>query len=199
MMGRSLLLLAFCGFGTAVAQTTPAVPYQALTGSERWALYRDQTWLSPDFYMGAVVAAGFSQSVPDPPEWGKGVSGYGRRAASWMGVFGIEETVHHGGAALLGYDPRYARCGCKGFFRRSGHAIKWSLVTKDRAGRTRLDFPALAGAYGGGMLSTYWYPSRFQPLTDGVRTGTQEMGFVIVFHLIDEFTPEMKRLFTGKH
>jgi hypothetical protein len=198
----AIIFLALLGCLPAPAQngtpTTAPVPYKPLTGSERWRQYRDDTWLSPGFYIVALATAADSQYAWDPPEWGPGAAAYGRRSASWLGVFGIEETVHHGGAAALGYDPRYLRCGCKGFFRRSGHAIKWSFVTKNTAGRTRLDLPTLAGAYGGGMLSTYWYPSRYQPLTDGARIGHQEMGFVIGLNLINEFGPELKRVFTRK-
>jgi len=196
------LLLAGAGCWPASAQTgvPPAASdsYTPLSSSERWREYRDDTWLSPGFYAFALAAAADSQSVWDPPEWGQGAAAYARRSASWLGVFGVEETIHHGGAAALGYDPRYLRCGCKGFFRRSGHAIKWSFVTKNTAGQTRLDLPVLAGAYGGGMLSTYWYPSRYQPLKDGVRVGHQEMGFVVGLNLINEFGPELKRVFTRR-
>ena len=48
------------------------------------------------------------------------------------------------------------------------------------------------------MLSMHWYPSRYQPVTDGVRVGHQEMGFVIAVNLINEFGPELKRVFTRK-
>jgi hypothetical protein len=41
--------------------------------------------------------------------------------------------------------------------------------------------------------------SRYQPLKDGVRAGHQELGYGIAFHPIDEFTPELKRVFTWKH
>lgn len=197
-MTLKFVFFAACLFAPAViAQTTPAA--LPLTSSDRWSLYKDKTWLAPDFYIGALATAALSQAAADPPEWRQGASGYGRRMGSWIGVFGIEETVHHGGAAALGYDPRYSRCNCGGFLRRSGHAIKWSFVTKNQAGRTRLDVPALAGAYAGGIISTYWYPNRYQPMKDGVRTGHQEIGYGIAFHLIDEFTPELKRVFTWKH
>ncbi|HEV3214782.1 MAG TPA: hypothetical protein VGZ27_03620 [Vicinamibacterales bacterium] len=172
-----------------VAPTAPPASYAPLSGSERWRQYRDDTWLSPNFYVIALAAAADSQFARDPREWGRGAGAYGRRSASWLALSGIEESVHHGGAAALGYDPRYLRCGCKGFARRSAHAIKWSFVTKNTAGRTRLDLPTIAGAYAGGMLSMFWYPSRYRPLTDGVRLGHQDMGFVIGLNLLEEFMP----------
>ena len=99
----------------------------------------------------------------------------------------------------MGYDPRYLSCQCKGFFRRTGHAFKWSLVTKNESGRTRFDFPEIAGAYGSGMLSTYWYPDRYRPLADGVRSGNQQMIFVVAINVVKEFGPEIKRTFRFGH
>ncbi len=192
------IIAALLASATCCPASAQTAPYKPLTGSERWRQYLDDTWLSPEFYIVALAAAANSQSAWDPPEWAQGAGAYGRRSASWLGVFAIEETVHHSSAAALGYDTRYLRCDCKGLLRRTGHAIKWSFLTKNTAGRTRLDIPTLAGAYGGGMLSMYWYPSRYHPLTDGVRVGHQELGFVIVENVIDEFGSELKRVFTHK-
>jgi hypothetical protein len=198
----AVMLLTCAGWLPAFAQTgaptAPAASYVPLSPSERWRQYRDDTWLSPEFYVIALAAAADSQAARDPLEWGQGAAAYGRRSASWLGLFGIEESVHQGGAAALGYDPRYLSCGCKGFARRSAHAIKWSFVTKNTGGRTRLDLPRIAGAYAGGMLSMFRYPRRFQPSTDGVRVGHQEMGLVVGLNVLSEFSPELKRVFTRK-
>jgi hypothetical protein len=198
----AVMLLTSAGCWPASAQTgdptAPPTPYVPLSRSERWRQYRDDTWLSPEFYVIALASAADSQFARDPLEWGQGAAAYGRRSASWLGLFGIEESVHQGGAAALGYDPRYLRCDCKGLARRSAHAVKWSFVTKNTAGRTRLDLPRIAGVYGGGMLSMLWYPSRYRPSTDGVRVGHQEMGFVIGLNLLDEFSPELRRVVTRK-
>jgi hypothetical protein len=68
-----------------------------------------------------------------------------------------------------------------------------TFLTYDKHGHERLDLPQLAGAYGSGMLSTFWYPRSFSPLVQGVQAGHLQFGFVAGIHLIQEFSPEIKR------
>jgi len=184
-------------FGQSSPPPVPA--YKPLSGAERWHRYWKDTILSPGLYFAATGAASGSQLAHDPPEWHQGAKGYARRSASLLGLFTIQETVAQAGAAALGYDPRYIQCECRGFFRRSGHAILWTFLTKNEQGSTRFNLPALAGAYGSGMLSTYWYPPRYNPLSDGVRVGNQQVGFDVGVNLIREFSPELKKFFRFGH
>ena len=190
--------LMFITLACAVSLCAQAA-YQPLTPSERWQHYLDDTWSSGGFYVAALATAVDAQIERNPPEWRNNAVGFGQRTASWLGAFAIQETVHHGGAAALGYDPRYLPCACRGFLRRSGHALRWSLVTKDTSGKTRLDLPVLAGAYGSGIASTAWYPARFRPGSDGVRAGNEQMIFVVGINVIKEFAPELKRAVRWKH
>ena len=190
---RFTLLALFVGLTTMHAQTAPA--WQPLNGEQRWANFFDTTVEAPTFWGAALISAGYSQITNAPPEWNQGAYGLGRRMASKLAVYGIQETIHQGGEAILRYDPRYLACECKGFWIRTGHAIKWSFLTKNNSGRTRLDFPVLAGTYGAGMLSTYWYPARYNPLSDGVRNGNQQLGISVGLNIIREFEPDLKHLF----
>jgi hypothetical protein len=178
---------------------TPATDYTPLTDTERWRRYVDKTLLSPELYLAALSGAGWEQLENEPPEWRQGVAGYARRSASLLGTFAMEVTIHEAGAAALGYDPRYSACDCHGFFRRSGHAILWSFITRNNQGSLRPDLPAISAAYGSGMLSMYWYPARFSPLTDGVRLGSQQVGAQVGLNWIREFTPEFRKVFGFKH
>jgi len=187
---RSLLII---GLSAACAY---AQNYTPLTSSERWHLYARETVLSPGLYFASLGSALGSQLDNKPPEWRQGVAGYGRRATSQLGLLAIDETLHEAGSAALGYDPRYLRCDCHGFWKRSGHAIAWTLLTKNAAGETRLDIPRIAGSYGSGMISTLWKPARLHPLTDGVRDGHQQLGFDFGIDLVKEFAPELKRVFS---
>jgi hypothetical protein len=174
--------------------------YKPLDPTARWRQYLDDTWLSEWFYIGAVATAGYDQLHGTPEEWGGGMSGFGKRTASWVGVFGIQESLHHGGAAALGYDPRYLVCKCRGFFRRFGHAIEWSFVTKNSSGQVRPDFPVVAGAYGSVMIAGAWYPAPYRPLApEVIRAGNEQMIFVVGFNLLTEFTPEIKKALRFGH
>lgn len=172
--------------------------YVPLTGSERWSRYWEESLLSPGLYFAALGAASGAQLANDPPEWGQGLRGYSRRSASLFGTFTVRTTILEGGSALLGYDPRYPQCKCSGFWKRSGHAVKWTFLTTDNGGSTRANLPMIAGAYGSGMITTLWYPDRYHPFKDGVREGTQQIGFGVGVSLVKEFGPELKRFFRWK-
>lgn len=194
-----LLTLATASDCAARLGTTsaPAAPGQfippALTGNERWNLYLNETYLSSGVYLASLGAALVGQAIDYPRDWGGGLGGYGPRAASQYGLLVIQDTLHDGGAAALGYEPRYFRCQCKGVWHRTGHALEMTFLTYDEHGHKRLDLPQLAGAYGSGMLSTFWYPRSFSPLVQGVQAGHLQLGFVAGIHLIQEFSPEIKR------
>ncbi len=192
-------MVIWAGLAAQFALAQPAAPsYVPLNSHERWKRYWDESFLSPGLYFAALGSATFAQLANDPPEWRQGAAGYGRRSVSLLGLFAMDVTIHEGGAAVLGYDPRYFHCKCTGLLPRTGHALVWSFITHDNKGRVRIDFPALAGAYGSGMLSMYWYPHRYSPLTDGVRVGTQDLGFQIGVNVLREFGPEIKRVFRRK-
>jgi hypothetical protein len=201
----SVLLAATLSECRAQGTLTSALPAPGnglpapLTGKERWKFYVDETFASPLPYVAALGAGLALQAVGSPPEWGGGFKGYGRRAASEFGLLTTQSTIHDAGAAAFGYEPRYFSCKCTGAWRRTGHALEMSFLTYDGHGHKRLDLPQLMGAYGSGMISTLWYPKRYSPLVQGVQTGHLQVGFVVGFHLYQEFSPEIQRkLHLGK-
>jgi hypothetical protein len=173
----------------ASADVTP----QALTGKERWNLYVNETFRSSGPYVVSLGAGLVYQAFDYPPEWGGGFRGFGRRSANQFGILTIQNTLHDGGEALLGYEPRYVPCRCRGAWRRTGHALEMSFLTYDQNGHKRFDLPQLAGAYGSGVLSTLWYPRRYTPQVQGIQTGHMQFGFVMGTNLFAEFRPEFQR------
>lgn len=191
---RAALIIAFTA--TALfAQTPPAVPYTPLTSDQRWEQYWHDTFLSPGLYFATLGYAAGAQIDKRPPEWGRGMDAYGKRAGTFLATYAIQYTVRDAGAAALGYDPRYIHCECKGAGRRLVHAFAWSFLAKDDHGRTRFNSPMLAGAYAGEMIPYFWYPKRYSPLKDGFRDGSQEVGITVGLNIFREFTPELRRLF----
>lgn len=163
---------------------------------------RDRAGLFFKGYMGsplpyyAVTAAATGELLAgEPVGWPKSFSGYTRRAGSQAAMLMFEEGVHEGGDAALGLDPRYFRCHCDGFLRRSGHALKMSFVAYDGEGHLHLDMPRLVGDYGGAMLVTSWYPSQYRASVQGVQMGHVQVALDGGINLLREFAPEMKRAF----
>ena len=198
-----LLLAAAIAMATLPAQLPPDPAalsgYTPLTSEERWHRYWQESFSSPGLYFASLGSAIEGQLANDPPEWRQGVGGFSLRSASLFGMFTIQTTIYEAGTAAMGLEPRYQRCDCKGFPRRIGHALKWSVVTLNNAGKVRPNLPALAGGYGSGMLAMSWYPDRYHSLSDGVRLGNQQAGFMAGINLIREFGPELKRLLRFVH
>ncbi len=165
-----------------------------LTGRERWNRYVEETYLSPGPYVVSFGAGLAFQAFDYPRQWGGGFAGYARRTGNQLGIIVLQNSIHEGGEAAFRYDPRYHSCGCRGFWRRTGYAVEMSFLTYDRNGHKQLDLPQLAGAYGAGLISGLWYPRRFSPFVQGIQTGHMQFGFVIGNNLVDEFTPEFRRV-----
>ena len=198
---KLLLTALLIATGAAALSAQPVDPtatppsYQPLTSSQRWDHYWKGTLLSPTLYVASLGSAFAEHLDRDPPEWREGFEGYARRTASEYAVHIIQASIHQSAAAALGYDSRYYQCDCKGFFRRTAHAVKWSFFTRNQAGQIRFDAPVMAGAYAGGMISMSWYPHRYNGLTDGVRVGNQEIGLVVGANIIREFGADLRHIF----
>ncbi len=167
--------------------------WEPLSGRARLALFWNDTYNSPGAFLALSVTALAGEIEDKPAQWSADGSGYTRHFASAYGQLVASNVIHEGMAAVSGLDPRYVPCQCKGVFRRSRHALKMSFATYTHSGRLTLDVPQLAGAYGSGMISTYWYPHRlYNPLVQGVQFGHEEMGEVLVENLFQEFTSDLK-------
>ena len=186
--------------GDAIPQGTTSSPAKPdnfhskpPTGKERWDLYVHDTFLSPGPYVVSLGAGLAYQAIAYPQEWGGGFAGFGRRSANQFGILFIQNSFHDGGEALLGYEPRYVPCRCRGGWRRARYALEMSFLTYDQSGHKRLDLPQLASAYGSGVLSMLWYPKRYTPQVQGIQTGHMQFGFVMGTNLFEEFRPELQR------
>lgn len=173
--------------------------YQPLTGMERVDFYIEDTYANPGVFFRLAMPSLFNTIDNEPPEWGDGAGGFGRRAADRLGQQAVQGSVEHGLAALLKTEPRYIPCECSGFFKRFGYAALSGLWTYTNNGNKTVHLPSIAGGYAGGMATLAWYPDRFS-WKDGLRTGTQQLAFSGVGNIFREFKPELMKLlpFTGK-
>ncbi|HEY4050941.1 MAG TPA: hypothetical protein VGM27_29105 [Acidobacteriaceae bacterium] len=170
--------------------------WKPLTGQQRLILFWNDTYNSPGAFLALSASALASQMTDTPPEWSRAGNGYTRRFASGYGQLAVRNIIHEGLAGVTGQDPRYLPCYCKGTLKRTGHALRMTFTTYNRNGHTTLDVPKIAGAYGSGMISTYWYPHRsYRPTVEGVQFGHEEMGEVFIGNLVDEFSADLRRTF----
>jgi hypothetical protein len=148
---------------------------------------------------GFAAYAGFLQEINSPTEWGQGAGAYSKRFASTLGWSAIHGTLAFGLDTTLHQDPRYYRSGSAGFWRRSGHALRGTILTRTDAGGETLSTWRIGSAYGAAFLSDMWYPARLNTVREGFLDGSLGLGFGLASNLGAEFWPDIKsRLFHRK-
>lgn len=168
------------------AQATTNNAYVFPTKDERLKRYLWQTF-GPLSLVGIGVAAGIDQHQKDPPEWGQGASGYGKRYASRFGQYGIEQTVTYGVSEALRLDTGFVKSNRTGFGPRLQDALAQNITSRTRSGKRIISAPRLAGAYVGGIIpAVTWYPSRFS-YKDGLREGTYSLAIGFGVNVLREF------------
>jgi hypothetical protein len=105
------------------------------------------------------VYAGVDQLRNDPAEWGKGWPGYGRRLASDVGEFVIQESVTDLLAATMDRQLDYQPCHCGDTHQRLGWALASAVTDPLPSGRRAIAIPRIAGAYAGSFAQAAWRPA----------------------------------------
>ena len=157
------------------ASTLPDRPYSRPTEATKIKNYVFDAF-GPYPIVGGAFAAGITQMNNTPPEWKQGVSGYGKRFGSALGIAAVGTTTRYGLSAAFKEDALYYRCECRGVFPRLSHAIISTLTgRRGEDGHRIFSFPALVAPYAGTMTAVYgWYPDRYGP-KDAFRMGNYSM------------------------
>ncbi len=183
-----LLVLLLCAFPVAgIAQSLVALD---LNGKLRF--HAERTY-GPWGIAGSAAYAGILQGIGTPEEWGHGASGYRKRLVSTLAGSGIHGALAFGLDSALHQDPRYYPSHSTGFWRRTGHALRGTILThKDQGGET-LSTWRLGSVYGAAFLSNQWYPDRLNTLRLGFLQGSLQLGFDLAANLFSEFRQDIKR------
>jgi hypothetical protein len=175
------------------------IPLVTLTGRQRFKLYLAQSFTTPGIYIKSTVFSLSAQITNSPPEWEGGIAGYGRRFGSRYGQSLIQNTLSSAGNALLGYEPRYDRCRCTGFWPRMGHAFMRNFVTYNRTEKQLRPQVALyAGALGSGAISSLWFPGKPNAWVEGYQAMILQAGWGLATNWVGEFAPEIARTLKRK-
>jgi hypothetical protein len=173
----------------------PIWNYVPMTGQERWHDYVRQNFAQPGAFFQTFFTALGDQTGNVPSDWGGGANKFPQRLASEFARFTIGGTIASTIDAGLQQDTRFFRCTCRGAMARTVHAVSRTFLTYNRDGKRRLDIGGIAGIYGGPMVMTTWYPSRYTALGYGIRQGNMAAGITTGIYVIREFSPELRRLF----
>ena len=184
-----LLRLAFSLLIPAAGAAQPAA---ALSVKGKLEFHAKST-LGPSALAGSAIYAGIMLKAAFPKEWGQGAKGYGKELGSTVAASGIHSALAFGLDSALHQDPRYFRAGSgAGFWRRSGHAVRGTLLTRTDSGGETLSTWRIGSAYGAAFLSNQWYPDRVNTVRLGFAQGSMTLGFGLVSNLAAEFWPDVK-------
>lgn len=188
----TLSVLLLCALPIAVM----AQPQDAFDVTGKLRFHADSVY-SPWSMAGSAAYAGILERIDTPEEWGQGAGAYGKRFASTVGCSGIHAVLAFGSCfcldSTLHQDPRYFRSRSTGFWRRTAHALKGTILTRTDSGRETLSTWRLGSAYGAAFLSNQWYPDRLNTVRLGALQGSLQLGFDFASNLGTEFLPDLKR------
>lgn len=167
--------------------------WRPLTGEERWRIYWRATYASPGTIFRAAGPALADQLNHRPETWPQGMEGYSRRLANRFARFALQDSMSHAASAALGYEVRYVRCGCKGFWPRFGHALMWNFLTLDRNGSTVVNAPRIGSAFAAEFIGNAWMPRGYRTNAEAFRGVGVQLGVGALFNTVREFAPRGKR------
>jgi hypothetical protein len=156
--------------------------------------FHAQTVGSPWVLMATAAYAGGLQRSDTPKEWGQGAGPYGERFASALGDNAIHGALAFGLDSALHQDPRYFRSRDTGFWRRTAHALRGTILTRTDSGGETLSTWRLGSAYGAAFLSHEWYPERLDTVGQGAREGSLRLAFDFASNLGAEFLPDVRKI-----
>jgi hypothetical protein len=187
--GAALVVVLLCAFPVAGIAQSPAPPLD-VKGKLRF--HAEQTY-GPWAIAGSAAYAGILHAIDTPEEWGHGPAGYGKRLASTAAGAGIHGALAFGLDSALHQDPRYYPSHSTGFWRRTGHALRGTMLTRKDQGGETLSTWRLGSAYGAAYLSNQWYPRRLNTVRLGFLQGSLTLGFDLARNLASEFRQDIKR------
>jgi hypothetical protein len=169
---------------------------QPLTGNERFKLYLRQTYTTPGIYVKTGLFAIHDQAKETQPEWGDGISGFGKRIGSLQAGNIIQNSLTSLGNAAVGFEPRYDRCRCAGTWPRIRHAVVRNFITygggDDKAIRPQI--MSYAAAFGAGVTVASWEPNYSSVLPKGYQSVVTQAWVGVAVDALAEFAPDIKRM-----
>lgn len=128
-----------------------------------------------------------------PHEWGRGMSGFGRRAASAFGENLIKNSIEHPVAAIRHEELGYRPSGKKGFGPRLRYALTSTIIThKSTNGKRTVATGRISGAVASGFISRAWQPARLHTFSSGAASGGVMLAADAGNNVLREFWPEIR-------
>lgn len=163
------------------------------TAEDRFRFY-EQTTFSPFAFVGPIAGAALTQWVTgNPPEWGQGFQGYGRRLLAGYSRQVVANTVGLGVGFAVHVDPRHYPTGEHGILKRGLYAARDAFVSHNESGGLMPAYSRIAGVYAAGFVSNAWYPASSSNVPSALYRGSTALASDIVWQEFKEFWPDVRR------
>jgi len=158
-----------------------------------------QTTFSPFAFTGPLAGAAVTLwGTGNPPEWGQGFPGYGRRLLSGYSRQVIANTIGFGVALAADEDPRHYFTGEKGFIRRGLFAAREAVVSHNSSGGLMPAYSRIIGEYSAGFISNAWYPPPYSNVHSALFRGSTALASDIIWQEFKEFWPDVRSKLRGR-
>lgn len=177
-------------YGSFVPTEVALVP---LTSEQRWKLYLRSTYTTWGIYVKSVLFTVHDQVANTPQDWGRTAKGFAKRVGTRRAQFVIQNSSSAAGNALLGWESRYDRCRCDGFWQRTRHAVVRNFVTY--GGTEQSSGPQLmpyVSAFGAAVTVATWTPHS-NPAVKGYQGAITQVFPGVGVNWLAEFAPEIMR------
>jgi hypothetical protein len=165
------------------------------TTEDRLRFYK-QTTFSPFAFVGPITGAAVTQwTTGNPPQWGQGFAGYGKRLLSGYGRQVIANTIALGVGFTIKEDPRRRPTSEQGVWKRGLYAARGAFVSHAASGKLIPAYSRILGAYGAGFISNAWYPRPYSNVHSALYRGTTALASDIIWQEFKEFWPDVRGRF----
>jgi hypothetical protein len=163
------------------------------TVKDHFRFYQATTF-SAFAFAGPVTGAALSQWITgNPPEWGQGFPGYGRRLLSGYSRQVIANTVALGVSFAAHEDSRHYPTGEHAVWKRGLYAAGQVVVSHNASGHLMPAYSRIIGVYAAGFASNAWSPAPYSNVHSALFRGSTALASAIVWQEIREFWPEASR------
>jgi hypothetical protein len=176
-------------YGSYVPKDVPLLPLDA---HMRFRLYIRATYTTWGIYVKSISFTLHDQIRGTYPEWGDGFDGFAKRLGTRQAEFIIQNSTIALGNGLVGWEPRYDRCRCPGFWPRTRHAMVRNFVTYNRTEESlRPQLMPYLGAFAGSVTSSAWVPGHPKWQVRGYQAAITQIPVGMGINWISEFAPEI--------
>jgi hypothetical protein len=170
----------------------PALTRARLTGDDKLRIYIHKTFGPP-----AVILPAFGTGIQmlNPPshyprEWKDGSGAFGRIYGYKVADRTSRETAQFLTGFLLHEDPRYQRSASTNAFRRTFHALAFTVIDKTDSGRNTFAVSNFASAAAGGFVGMGILPDGYNDLTHAEQRMASEFLQIAIGNIATEFEPQ---------